>query len=268
METRLDLDILPDFDSSAFRRFEAHEHHVTRRFGLDVLIVVFDGVLRFRENGVPIEVAAGSYYIQQKNILYDGKYESDKPEYYYIHFSGEYRETGIYGESGGSGRLSGLPLSGLPLSGWADLTVLMPLFRKLEKFKLTSRSKTEIYAVFYSILQALANNAGTPLSRKPIDKLVTYMIDNLADNITLDMLSAKIGYCKNHIIKLFADEVNMTPHAYLTHLRLEAAVNLMNGTDMTFERIGIDCGFGSYINFYKAFNKAYGCPPGQFKQKS
>ena len=63
MESGLNLELLPVYCGSSFRYFEPGEKHVTRVFTQDVLLLVFEGVLRFSENGRPIEVGKGEYYI-------------------------------------------------------------------------------------------------------------------------------------------------------------------------------------------------------------
>ena len=45
--------------------------------------MVFEGVLRFRENGIPVEVHPGEYYIQRHGLLQEGKCESDSPKYFF-----------------------------------------------------------------------------------------------------------------------------------------------------------------------------------------
>ena len=89
----LDLNRLPEYSHSSFRYFEKHEKHITRVCLQDVLVMIFDGTLRFYENGVPVEVPKGSFYIQKKGIPYDGVVESDEPQYYYIHFLGNFTWT-------------------------------------------------------------------------------------------------------------------------------------------------------------------------------
>lgn len=76
--------------------FQPGEKHVTRICSEDVLLLVFSGVLRFVEDGVPVEVHGGEYYIQKRGLLQQGVVPSDCPVYYYVHFSGTWSdESGI-----------------------------------------------------------------------------------------------------------------------------------------------------------------------------
>ena len=50
---------------ASFRYFEKNEHHITRFCIDNVLLLVYEGVLRFSEDGEEKEVRAGEYYIHE-----------------------------------------------------------------------------------------------------------------------------------------------------------------------------------------------------------
>lgn len=68
----LNMDSLPAYRFSSFRHFEKGEKHMYRVFREDVLLLVMDGVLRFHEDGVPVEVGRGEFYIQKHGLEQDG----------------------------------------------------------------------------------------------------------------------------------------------------------------------------------------------------
>ena len=82
----LSMDSLPTYRFSSFRYFDKGEHHMERTFREDVLLLVMDGVLRFHEDGTPVEVGSGEFYIQRHGLHQVGIEESDTPKYFYIHF--------------------------------------------------------------------------------------------------------------------------------------------------------------------------------------
>ena len=55
----IDLNESIVYKHSSFRFFDAHEHHVSRICEDDVLLLVFQGVLRFSEDGRQYETASG-----------------------------------------------------------------------------------------------------------------------------------------------------------------------------------------------------------------
>ena len=158
MSHRLSLEKLPVWAYSSFRYFEKHERHVNRTYKWNVLVVVFDGVLRFSENGVPVEVRAGEFYIQRSGLLQEGPIESDRPKYYFVQWTGgEYTED---------------EENSLPLRGNADFTELLPYFKELEMLRITNASLIEKCAIFYKILSLLCKSSSKKSSGEVVAKVV------------------------------------------------------------------------------------------------
>lgn len=244
-------DIIPQYKFSSYRFFEKGERHVERFCNEDVLLLVFGGTLRFSENGVPKEVRSGEFYIQEKGLYQSGDEISDSPEYYYVHFMGTITES----ERGYLG-----------IKGSFDKRHIEELVKKLETAKTSNAPALELHNCFLSIISALSSG----VNKKNSDfsyKIYHYVNQNLKRNLTLDELSREFGYCKNYVIKLFKSEFNLTPHEYITLRRLDLAKNLLISSNMSTAEIAEECGFVTYVNFYKAFVKREGCTPNAFKKR-
>lgn len=242
----LSLDTLPTVTYSSFRYFEKQERHMTRVCSQDVLVMVFDGVLRFRENGVPVEVRAGEYYLQRSGLLQEGNIESDSPAYYFIHLQGC-----VYTERGNV----------LPMRGKADFTELHPLFRKLEELYMCRAPLVEKASAVYAVLSLLRKQSDR-VGRSPVVmKVMQVVSEDLQKPFSLQEIASACGYNKNHIINIFKKETGMTPYAYITDMKIKKAKRLLLNSDASLSQISTECGFGEYINLYKAFVKAEGCPP-------
>ena len=247
----LSADEIPQYKFSSYRFFDKGERHVDRVCNDDVLLLVFKGTLRFSENGVPKEVQSGEFYIQQKGIYQSGDEVSDCPEYYYVHFTGTVSES----ERGYLG-----------ISGSFDKRQIEELVKKLETAKISNAPCLELHNCFLSIISALS----ATLNKKNDDfsyKIYHYVNQNLKGSLTLDELSREFGYCKNYIIKLFKSEFDLTPHEYITLRRLDLAKNLLISSNLSTAEIAEECGFVTYVNFYKAFIKREGCAPNEFKSR-
>ena len=62
----ISMQTVPTYRLSAFRRFLPGERHITRVESGDVLLLMLEGTLRFTEDGVPVELTRGEYYVQQR----------------------------------------------------------------------------------------------------------------------------------------------------------------------------------------------------------
>lgn len=245
MKEYLSLEKLPRWAYSSFRYFEKHERHVTRTYRYDVLVMVFEGVLRFHENGRLVEVSAGEYYIQRHGCLQEGLVKSDSPKYFFIQWTdGEYVAD-----------------NGLPLCGKVDFTEMFPLFRELETLRATNAPLVEKSAVFYRILSSLHKNSSHKSSGEVVAKVISYVTSDVRKPFSLDAAAKRCGYSKNHIISIFKKETGKTPYAYVLDMKIEMAKQLLLNSESSLASIGIECGFGSYLNFYRAFVNTVGVSP-------
>ena len=245
MKEYLSLEKLPIWAYSSFRYFEKHERHVTRTYRYDVLVMVFEGVLRFHEDGKLVEVNAGEYYIQRHGRLQEGLLESNSPKYYFIQWTG--------GEYNGE--------DGLSLSGKIDFAEMLPLFRELETLRVTGATLIEKTAVFYKILSNLHKNSSRKSSSDVVAKVVSYVTTDVREPFSLDVAAKRCGYSKNHIISIFKKETGKTPYAYVLDMKIDMAKQLLINSESSLASIGIECGFGSYLNFYRAFINIVGVSP-------
>lgn len=61
--------------------------------------------------------------------------------------------------------------------------------------------------------------------------------------------------------------MNCTPNEYVTSYRLEQAVSLLRGSQMTMTEIANACGFNSPSYFAEVFSKHKGCCPSTFRKR-
>ena len=73
---------------------------------------------------------------------------------------------------------------------------------------------------------ARLGNANTEHTR-PVRRAMEYLRERLADSITLDDLATHAALDKFHLCRAFRAQIGMPPHAYLTHLRIQRARQLL-----------------------------------------
>ncbi len=72
-------------------------------------------------------------------------------------------------------------------------------------------------------------SSARPDHSRPVRRAMDYLRDRLADSITLDDLADHAGLDKFHLCRAFRAQVGLPPHAYLTHLRIARAKELLRG---------------------------------------
>lgn len=249
----VDLNSPFEFHHASFRFFKENEHHVKRFCEDDVILLVFSGVLRFTEDGIPYEVSAGQYHIQKHATEQDGPLPSDAPKYLYIHC-----------------HLNSTNGNGLPYRGVFDYENCFPLMKKLDMLVHSDATKLECETVFLQILTELYHTTKaieTANAPSPAEKIEHYLSVHYAEKITLQQLADYFGYCKNRIISVFRTKYNMTPINYLNQIRLQKAKHLLEVTSDTVQAIAYSVGFGDYTQFYKMFERENGISPTEWRNR-
>lgn len=244
----IDLNKNMTFLDASMRYFEKDEYHITRTVSMDVLVMVYDGVLRFSEDGKSYEVYPGQYHIQRANTYQTADSPSDMPKYLYVHFLANWSENpGV-----------------LAKTGEFDINHFFPKLEALDKVAKGNFTKLEATALFYEILADLYRHKKEyTLSAFVAD----YILEHYKSGISLDEISAKFNFSKNHIINEFKKEFGITPFEYVSKLRIKEAERLLSVTSYSLENIAYECGFSDYSHFYKIFFREKGVSPGKWRSR-
>lgn len=99
----------------------------------------------------------------------------------------------------------------------------------------------------------------------PVNQILAYMDDHF-QSVSLKELSDHFSYNPNYISGLLHKETGRTFSQILLEKRMEHALVLMRGTDLSNEEIAEILGYTSTTNYYKAFRRYYGTTPRDYAQ--
>lgn len=235
----------PEYYICAKKVFAVGEEHVTRIYGRSVLILMLSGNLRFLEGGEMVSLTKGEFYIQQQRILQEGLPLDDPPVYYYIEFKGHFSSEGM-----------------LPLRGRFDPNIITPLFEEMLRSGNGFFKNAQMNRIFALISGEYESNGSTAHLIK------RYIDSNYASPITIADIASHFGYSQDHITRILKKELDITPHKYLTEVRIRQAVWLLQNTDISVERISAAVGFSDFSVFWRAFKKKYSLSPREIRHSS
>ena len=233
---------VPEYYICARKVFAVGEEHVTRIYGRSVLILMLSGNLRFLEGGEQISLTKGEFYIQRQRILQEGLPLDDPPVYYYIEFNGHFSSEGA-----------------LPLRGRFDSNIITPLFEEMLRSGNGFFKNAQMNRIFAMLSGEYESNGSTAHLIK------RYIDSNYASPLALEDIAGHFGYSQDHITRLFKKELGITPHKYLTEVRIRQAVWLLQNTDIAVERISAAVGFSDFSVFWRAFKKKYALSPREIR---
>jgi AraC-like DNA-binding protein len=84
--------------------------------------------------------------------------------------------------------------------------------------------------------------------------------------LDLDELSAKLHISKSNIIRIFKKRYGITPYEYLLSAKIDAAMALLQSTQMTVKEIADRLCISDEHYFSTLFRKRVGIRPGEFRK--
>lgn len=109
--------------------------------------------------------------------------------------------------------------------------------------------------------------APSPMSDRQISRVLEYMSGRLGDDLTLSELAGEACISVNHFVRRFRERTGLTPFAYLTRLRIEAAQRMLLTSDIAIAEIGTLCGYSNAGAFSAAFQRHVGVSPRSYRMR-
>lgn len=104
-------------------------------------------------------------------------------------------------------------------------------------------------------------------SRRDMNNILTYMLENLHDNLTIEKLAAYSNLSKDHFSRSFYEKFNVRPNLFIQSKRIERAQLLLLTTSDSLEDIAEKVGFENFSYFSRVFKKITGKTPAYYRKE-
>ena len=139
---------------------------------------------------------------------------------------------------------------------------------KAISFDVQSIIERYIYSILLSNTNKKTNKSFFSVKKqKIIITILSYIVNNLESNISVQNLSNIIGNHPNYIQRVFSDFMGVSIHQFIVRTKLRYASVLLKETDLSVLNISLDAGFGSLSQFYKTFNDFFNISPASYRKK-
>jgi transcriptional regulator GlxA family with amidase domain len=103
--------------------------------------------------------------------------------------------------------------------------------------------------------------------RQPLREVQQWIADHLAADLSVDVLAVRASLSPRQFARAFAAETGMPPGRYVDRARLEAARRHLEDTADGVEEAARACGYGTPEAMRRAFVKALGVSPAEYRRR-
>ncbi|MHC4874739.1 MAG: helix-turn-helix domain-containing protein [Planctomycetota bacterium] len=117
---------------------------------------------------------------------------------------------------------------------------------------------------FFS-LPEYADNSERVLDSKKRQEILSFIFDNITEEITPRDLAEKAGMTADYFSRIFKNTFSIPPKTYLVRQRLRYAANLLLESDLSIKEICHTIGETNISKFYRQFRGLFGIPPARYR---
>lgn len=240
---------------------DSHQHTIRRRGRRDwQLIYVEKGEMTVNEGGVTHTLTPGGFIIFSPGEPQD--YINRMGVSYWVHFTGTAVEE----------LLEDVFLKGVRLyqgrrhepavgRAFEKMIVHFASYSPLQEATLCS----DFTALLLEISR-LVQSAGEVRCDDRIRSVILSMNRNFKHEVDLEEYARTVGVSGSRFMHLFKESVGMSPYAYVLHLRLTRASDLLLASEAPISEIAFSVGFSDPLYFSRAFKKAFGQSPDLYRK--
>lgn len=275
-----DIDYFAVTRAGNFRQSGGWEHE-GRKNNINNFVLITGGSAVFSFFGNDYKVIKGSALIIPENVYYKATTENFC-EYCFVHFKCrqkfEYEEKMCnsieYNDDGFD-----VPATKRFFESHT-VTDLREMYGTVEKIMTkiatqmiskNSNTKLDVSSYFSTVMSVLHQKALKEIGEENfpsnLARIVNYIKMRYTENITLSRLSEEFLISKQHILRLFKNNLNMTVSVYVNKIKLEHSLELLKYSNLNVSEISEHLGFSSPYYFCRVFKKYYGVSPKNFNYK-
>jgi AraC family transcriptional regulator len=104
------------------------------------------------------------------------------------------------------------------------------------------------------------------LDQVRLRRVIDYISARVADELTLAELAEVVGLSTFHFARMFKLAIGVSPQRYVSRTRLEKAMAEIASGKLSLTQIALNARFSSQASFTRAFSRATGVTPAEFRR--
>jgi transcriptional regulator GlxA family with amidase domain len=102
------------------------------------------------------------------------------------------------------------------------------------------------------------------VTSNPFSELQVWMLENLRENLTVEKLADRLGTSPRHFTRICLRETKMNPGQFVDCMRVEAAQQVIDSSNMGLKEIADVCGFRTADAMRRTFSRVLGITAGEY----
>ncbi len=229
------------------------------------LIYVAEGTAHFQIGDTIYDVGKGGVFLYRTGVpQYYYYLLSEKPDIYWIHFTGREAEELI----NSLGLLSEKPMGLQAKEEMTELFEKIIVELRMERFWRIEMAE----AYFRQLLLMIARNYHTAGQEKRVyhsmfDEVINQFHYNYQKDINIAKLADSYHISCCWFIREFKNYTGYSPKQYLTNLRLQNAKELLRNHSLSINDISDLVGYENQLYFSRIFHKYIGISPSEYRER-
>lgn len=245
---------------------KAAGHVVNNRLLQDyVLIYCVDGIGWLELQERRWEIKKGDFFICPANISHSYGADNKNPwTKYWVHFRGKSSYAYV--------SLLGLTISS-PILHIGENVKILSMLQDIFNILKTGYSQsnlilaTSYLANILSYVNSYSLNTGiNRIQNINVEKIISYMLENLNGNLSLEQLSDVAQSSKYHFVRIFKEKTGYSPVNYFIRLKMQKACELLESSAVKIGDISSALGFNNPYYFSVTFKRVVGKSPQRYRQ--
>jgi AraC-like DNA-binding protein len=145
---------------------------------------------------------------------------------------------------------------------------ILNLHTLLENSPVTLEREATFWETFGLLISRHADDQSSlrpiPADVRSVRESQEYLNAHFGEDVSLTQLAQAVQSSPFHLLRTFRRIVGLTPHAYLTQVRVQQAKRLLLANH-TITQVALDTGFTDQSHFTRRFKQIVGVTPGQYR---
>ena len=95
-----------------------------------------------------------------------------------------------------------------------------------------------------------------------------YIHKNMNKTINIEDIARECGISREHLSRVFKEQINETPSNYLTKRRIRQACRLLVSSNLSSKEIALRVGYDSAVSFNRTFKRVTKMTPGEVRKRA